>query len=381
MGFIFIFFGLYAAMNGYVFWKVCLAFPNMGHWRWALAGLFAAMVLAPLYVRLLDAAGHLRLAGVLGMVGYIWLAVVFWLLLLYVLADVWNGAARLVSLAAPSAKRLVVPPRVRFFAFSGVAAAALAWGFVEASRIRLREVTVRVGRLPAGRRTLRIAQVTDMHLGLHTGRRRLRRAVRLIERARPDLIVSTGDLVDSPLSHAAPLADELRRLDAPLGKLAVLGNHEFYTGLDDSLAFHEAAGFRVLREQAVEPLEGLRIAGVDDPAGLYRGSDSRMDEDAVLAKTNPRPVTILLKHQPTVRASSVGRFDLQLSGHTHGGQIFPFHFVLLWRYGRWPGLHELGKGSRLYLSRGAGTWGPPLRVLSPPEVTLITLVAEEPVSD
>ena len=373
MWFIFVFFAIYAAMHSYFFWKVCVAFPHLGYYRLLLGGVLVLMLLAPLLVRLLDGWGYFRLAGALGVVGYLWLAALFWFFILLLAADVWNLTARGVVLALPAARRAMLPARPTFLVFAGLVVAGLGWGWIEASNIRIREITVPVRGLPPGRESLTLVQVSDLHLGLHTGARRLRRVVRLIEQADPDILVSTGDLVDSPIARTRPLADLLREVKAPLGKFAVLGNHEYHAGLSDSVAFHEAAGFRLLRQEAHRLGPGLLIAGVDDPAGHRRGQACFTDEDAVLPAKGAPPATILLKHRPIIRPESLGRFDLQLSGHTHGGQIFPFHFVLFWQYGFRPGLHKLSEGSWLYLSPGTGTWGPPLRVFAAPEVTVITL--------
>jgi predicted MPP superfamily phosphohydrolase len=117
------------------------------------------------------------------------------------------------------------------------------------------------------------------------------------------------------------------------------------------------------------------LAGVDDP-GLARagGGAARLDENACLPPAGPRSeFVVLLKHQPRVAPGSLGRFDLQLSGHSHRGQIFPFVAVIASIYRHFSGLYELGDGSWLYVSRGTGTWGPPLRFLSPPEVAAVTL--------
>ncbi len=186
------------------------------------------------------------------------------------------------------------------------------------------------------------------------------------------------------------LAGMLADVQAPLGKFAVLGNHEFYAGLSQSLAFHAAAGFTMLRQEHVAVTPQLILAGVDDPAGTHLSGSQEPDESNALpalerrsatqaaAAADPRPFVILLKHRPDVHPSSLGRFDLQLSGHTHGGQIFPFHIVHRLIYKYHPGLTDLGGGSKLYLSRGAGTWGPPMRLFAPPEVTIIKLLPQEP---
>jgi predicted MPP superfamily phosphohydrolase len=165
----------------------------------------------------------------------------------------------------------------------------------------------------------------------------------------------------------------LHEITPSLGKFAVTGNHEFYAGIDQALAFTAAAGFRVLRGEAVPVGDYLTVAGIDDPAGARREGAPLPDEVPLLAKAQRNRFLLLLKHQPRIRPGAVGLFDLQLSGHVHKGQIFPFNLLTWLSYRIRCGLTELEGGSRLYTSRGTGTWGPPIRFLAPPEVTVITL--------
>jgi predicted MPP superfamily phosphohydrolase len=190
-------------------------------------------------------------------------------------------------------------------------------------------------------------------------------------------VVSTGDLVDSQIDNLRGLGELLKGVDARYGKFAVTGNHEFYAGLDQALRFTEKAGFTILRHQALAVTGILNIVGVDDPTGKRFGLSRGISEQSLLSKIPPERFTILLKHQPVVDGNSAGLFDLQLSGHTHGGQIFPFYILVWLFYPVAPGLTRLENGSYLYVSKGSGTWGPPIRFLSPPEVTIIELVHKD----
>jgi predicted MPP superfamily phosphohydrolase len=231
-------------------------------------------------------------------------------------------------------------------------------------------------KLPAQVEKLTIAQISDVHLGPMVGERRLARIVNLLERVKPDLVVATGDLVDAQMDRLNNLAAMLATLNPPLGKFAIAGNHEFYAGIRQSGRFLKVAGFNLLRNEGIN-LEGLiNIVGVDDPAGKRRYPENSVggkEEKILLADSDSEKFTLLLKHRPRVEMESIGQFDLQLSGHTHGGQIFPFNLITRIFYSWHRGLHHLDKGSVLYVSRGTGTWGPPMRFLSPPEVTLIEL--------
>lgn len=372
------FFSLYAAMNAYLYWKVRAAFRHSTGLALLLVALLALLVVSPVLVRTLDRWRWFRLAAVVADVGFSWMAIVFWVCVLGGTADLWNVAVRGLALVAPSAHAALLPPRATLLVIAAIVAAAFGWGLIEAANIRVRNVAIQLRQLPPGAAELKLVQVSDLHLGVHTGQGRLARVVELIERIDPDVVVSTGDLVDSSFENVNSMSGLLARLRPRLGKFAVLGNHEFYAGLPNSLAFHEAAGFRVLRGEAVDVGQAIRIAGVDYPSGRRGGGQDLADEDKALAAPAGGRFVILLKHQPTVAPASAGRFGLQLSGHTHGGQIFPWHAITRMTYRFGSGLHLLPGGSRLYVSRGTGTWGPPLRVLAPPEITVFTLRPAEP---
>jgi hypothetical protein len=383
--FLLVYFLIYGGTHAYLYWKLRQAVGPMGWWAALPASFLMLMVLGPILVRLIDRPGTFRLATAASMVTHVWMALVLWLFCLLLASDVWNLAIRLGALAWAPTARAALRPGVALAGALVLTAAAAVYGTICAWQVRPREVVIHTSALAPGSRPIVIAQLTDTHVGIYTGAGRLDRALSIVRRVKPDVLVSTGDMVDSPRQRIDGLARMFHDVDAPLGKFAILGNHEFYSGLSESLAFHEAAGFRLLRQEHVQVCPGLILAGVDDRAGDHRGSAARSDELQALperavspdGQDPPHPFVILLKHRPDVRADSLGRFDLQLSGHTHGGQIFPFHLVhrLIFKYG--PGLHDLGQGSQLYLSRGAGTWGPPMRLFAPPEVTIIRLLPAE----
>jgi uncharacterized protein len=183
-----------------------------------------------------------------------------------------------------------------------------------------------------------------------------------------------GDLVDGQADHLSAAAEMLRSVSAKYGKFAVTGNHEFYAGLPYSLSITKKAGFSMLRGEGVEIPGVIAIFGVDDPAGKSFGLANVVSEKDLLSSSPRKVFTLLLKHRPVVDKNAAGLFDLQLSGHIHGGQIFPFRYVteLFSPYGT--GFFTLPGGGHLYVSRGSGTWGPPIRFLAPPEVTIIDLV-------
>jgi predicted MPP superfamily phosphohydrolase len=225
---------------------------------------------------------------------------------------------------------------------------------------------------------LRVVQVTDLHFGYVRGSTYLDELATALQELQPDLVVLTGDMLDVALPRAQPFIDALAAVRPPLGKFAVLGNHEYYVRVAKSVPLLEAAGCSVLRGTNATIDAGgwpLLIAGVDDPAGRNSSQESRTDEASILPAAGDarHPFTLLLKHQPRVANTSRGRFDLQLSGHTHGGQLFPFHFMVRAANQYFRGMYGIAAGGQIYVGHGAGTWGPPLRHCAPREITLFIL--------
>jgi predicted MPP superfamily phosphohydrolase len=192
---------------------------------------------------------------------------------------------------------------------------------------------------------------------------------------KPDLLVSTGDLYDGGLRERSTIIDLFRDLEAPYGKYACTGNHEFIHGIEQTSEFTLEAGFKLLRNESIRQGDFLCVAAVDDPAGSSFGSASVVSEEDVFNSLSPDRLNIFLKHQPRIGAKSIGKFDLQLSGHTHKGQIFPFTLIVSLFYPYMDGLFDLGDSSYLYVSRGTGTWGPPIRFLTFPEITVIDFIS------
>ena len=381
--FLSIFAAIYGSFHFYLYHKVMHVLRPGPIWHRLLILVLFLLFASMFAIHAWEHRGHIGPARWLGGIAYVWMAVVFWFLAVSGSMDLWNLGLRLVAFFRPAAAGWAMEPLRQFMVAWGVVIVFLLAGWWESTHLRVRTLEIASAKLPAGSAPLRIVQISDLHAGIHRSAAASVRLARTVQALQPDLLVSTGDLVDSQLKYVANTAVALREIRAPLGKLAVLGNHEFYSGLDNALAFHRAAGFTVLREQAAAVASNLVVAGVDDPAGVHQGLPDRTSEPRLfqaLEKPELRfptagkdPYVLLLKHQPRVADSSSCRFDLQLSGHTHGGQLFPFGLLVRLAYPRLSGRCELPWGGLLYISRGAGCWGPPLRLGAPPEVTLIVL--------
>jgi len=372
--FLLVYFGIYGSMHAYFFWKTIQALQPRGWPLLFLMGFLLLMVNGPIIVRVLERNDQILGATALAWVSYTWMAVLFWFLSMGIIRDLWNTVVRTAALITPGSYRLIIPAKPAYVLILVLISAATIWGFIEGRDLITERITIRTQLLPPGSKPLKIAQISDVHLGIIEGQRRIDQIASILFDEKPDLLLSTGDLMDGAIPHLNHMSTYFAAINPPLGKFAVTGNHEFYAGLKESLAFLKDAGFTVLRGEAVTT-GPIRLAGVDFPAERHTGQLSYIDEGAALDMGSDQGLfTILLKHHPHIEESSLGRFQLQMSGHTHKGQIFPFNYPVKLRYRYIAGLYDLGKGSSLYTSRGTGTWGPPLRLLAPAEVTIFTLV-------
>ena len=365
---------VYGSAHAYIFLKAKAAFDFGWGTGFTLLPVFALLTSAPVLIHLLVRYDQEHAARALSFAGYTWMGFLFFLLWLNLAAD----AARLILWTAERAGIAwnlapVFAGRAAFLCIAVLAAALSAYSAFEASRIEIVRVRIATDRIPPGAPAVRIAQISDLHLGLIHRNGKAREVAAIVAGERPDIIVSTGDLVDGQLDHIDGLAETLRGIPAPMGKYAVTGNHEYYAGLRHAVDFTRDAGFTVLRNESVVAGGTVRIAGVDDPTQDRLGDRGRPPEADVLGNRPDGRFTLLLKHRPAIDPGSVGKFDLQLSGHTHHGQIFPFQLLTRLVYPLLGGNHAVPGGGTLHVNRGTGTWGPPMRFLAPPEITIIDL--------
>jgi uncharacterized protein len=376
--FISVFLTLYGGLHFYAFLKVQRAFALTRGTGAALACFLLAMVFSPVIVRLTERITMDALSKAIGFVAFVWMGFLF----LFVSAALLMDLYRLICMVGAHLfherlGRWIPTPRAVFFAAAAASVMGTTYGYWEAVTIRKEHVTIRTPKIPKEPGRLRIVQVSDIHLGQIVGKSRLENILARVEEAKPDILISTGDLVDGQMDNCSGLAEMFRRIRTPYGKFAIMGNHEFYAGLDRSLKFTKAAGFKVLRGTGVDVGGMLFVAGVDDESGHRYGLFAGKREEELLSHVPTDQFTLLLKHRPHVDRAGDRHFDIQLSGHTHGGQIFPFTLIIKMLYPVHAGLLKLKDGAYLYVNRGTGTWGPPIRFLAPPEITVIDLVHGE----
>ncbi len=398
MIFFIISFSFLAFIYGYIGWRIIVPAqftPSLNALLWTLLILFLIIPHISISLRIY---GHSFIwTDLLTWIVYLSLGfftVVFPLLLVRDVGIIAAGSIRktfaLVRSVAVNEKKpaeLADPDRRRFFlhvmnmGILGVSGILCGYGLYEARRCaRIARVTVPVRNLPEDLEKLRIVQITDIHVSPTIKRDYVQAIVDRVNTLSPDIIIFTGDIADGSVqdmrNETAPLAE----LSAPYGCYFVTGNHEYYSGVENWVKEVKRLGFTVLlnEHRIIQHGQGrLLLAGVTDyNAGRFLNSHKSSPE-ASLSGAPQSDVKLLMAHQPrSVFSAAREGFDIQISGHTHGGQYFPWNFLVGIQQPYTAGLYKHGE-TWIYVSRGTGYWGPPFRIGVPSEITLITLTGKD----
>lgn len=282
-------------------------------------------------------------------------------------------SASTASLSTPSRRLFVARAVGGAAAVAGLGTTGYgAYGVLRGPRVK--RVTVPLARLPRSAHGFRIAVVSDIHLGPILGRAHTQRIVDTVNRTQPDLIAVVGDLVDGSVADLGPAAEPLARLRSRHGAFFVTGNHEYYAGAAEWVDHVRELGLHPLENARVE-IGAFDLAGVNDLAGGSEGQGP--DFGRALGDRDRSRAAVLMAHQPVVIDEAVQYgVDLQLSGHTHGGQLWPGNYLAELSNPTVAGLERYGD-TQLYVTRGAGAWGPPVRVGAPSDITVVELAARQ----
>jgi len=361
---------LYGGINFNFFFRARSIFHFSGILQGLLLCLLILLIIAPILVRLAESLHLEQLARTVAYVGYVWMAYVF----IFFFLSISFEAIRVVhKLIDPSAS-VATLKALTFSLAAFISFVLVVYGYIDAQRIRVHHLEIVTQKVLPESGKLRIVQISDVHVGIILHKESLAPMLEHVRQANPDILVSTGDLLDGELDNIMQDAAQFNAIQAKYGKFAVLGNHEYYAGLRRSIEFTKAAGFDLLQDD-VRQVAGITIFGADDITGRRSGQSSKREffEKALAEKRDG--FVLLLKHQPYIDKEA--NFNLQLSGHTHGGQLYPFGLITKLFFPKIYGLHELARNKLIYVSRGAGTWGPPVRVFAPPEITVIDLIGKK----
>ncbi len=347
-------------------------------WLWTLRGVAAFLAVSYMVVRWMEfsplpkpliVAGNWLASVWLGlMLQFLWIGLlVFVIHLLLLLTGVWQGF--------PFEQQTWIS---RMTGFGAIALALLLGGYGiwrACAPAVINEYTVRAKGVTPEIAALRIAHIADTHAGVLVGERQLGRMVAQVQAQKPDLILIPGDIIDAPPHLLQGLIPVFQKLDAPLGVFGTTGNHEYYIGINPALDLLRKSEIRLLNNEHVELPGGLVIAGIVDRTARGMGLPRPDVSELVGGIAKDKPV-ILLNHTPqtdeVIRANQAGA-DLVICGHTHGGQVWPFRYLVQLSFKFIHGLYDTGFGT-VITTCGLGYWGPPMRIGAPPEINIIRLV-------
>ncbi len=370
---------LLAAIHTYL-WHRLFKAPAWG-WHWSLIGaivlsLLALSVVAAMVLQFAEGfpEGAARLVAT---VAFVWMGALLLFAVSVGAADLLRWLVHLCLGERAGSPIMWTRGAALVGALSASALSIVA--LIGASSPALKRIDIPVTGLPASLRGFTILQLSDLHVSSITRREWVSAVVERANALNPDIVAITGDLVDGSVEKLAHDVAPLAGLKSRLGVYFTTGNHEYYSGAGEWLRHLPTLGIRTLQNELVE-LEGLPIdlVGIPDATGAstsFTDAGPGPDLAKAMARHQQGRVAVLMAHQPTqCRGEAMREVDLALSGHTHGGQIWPFMYLVKLQQPFVSGLYRLANRSWLYVSNGTGTWGPPMRLGAPSELTLLTLV-------
>ncbi len=365
---------IYGSFHYYVFLKAKNAFSLNFPFNILCAILLLILMFSPFLLRMFEKKGLHILALITAYAGYVWMGILFLFMVISFLIEAYKLIGTLITFLLKKNIYLIIPSaKLSFLLPLFLSILISIYGYYEAKNIRLERKEIYSSKIPASDKPFRIVQISDIHIGLIMNKERIRKIINIIKTAEPDILVCTGDLIDADEDKIDDYVSLFNEINPKYGKFAVTGNHEFYFGIEKATHFIKKSGFQLLQGNLFKLNDWLIITGEDDPAIKYFNPNYNKLNLQDLSEAIKKNFIILLKHRPIIDNPSEEYFDLQLSGHTHKGQIFPFNLFTKILFPLSGGqLHKL-KNSYLYVSRGTGFWGPPIRFLASPEITLIEL--------
>jgi len=341
--------------------------------------IFAFIILAAAFFlgRILERVKIGIISNTLVWVGSYWLAAMVYFLILVVLIDFF----RLIQHQIPFLPSIFYqnPLKARFYLGIGslvIVGLVLIAGRINVLHPRIRQLELKLDKKIAGEQEIKIALASDLHLGTVVGPRQLQKMVKQINKVCPDLILFAGDLIDEDpgLLIKKDMGKQLQDLRAPLGVFSVTGNHEYFGGIESVTDYLESHGITLLRDTIVTLSNGMVLVGREDREGhRFKGENRRPLDDLLRNVDREKPI-LLIDHQPVNLQEAVeNQISLQLSGHTHHGQLWPFNYITSAIYRLSYGYRKIGN-THFYVSCGYGNWGPPIRTSSRPEIVALKLI-------
>jgi predicted MPP superfamily phosphohydrolase len=371
-------FTVYGAVNYYIFITGWNAIPHRSYTATMYIILYLFFSLSFIAGRILERKMLSWFSTFLVWVGSFWLAAMVYFLLFSVFFDL----IRLVNLIFPiySTEPRLKYSELKFLLFFIVLSAVFVivlLGFFNARIPRVKKLYIKINK-PSKFSALKIAAASDIHLGTIVNQPMLRKIVTLINSLEPDLVLLPGDVVDEDIGPVIKqnLGETLKLIKSKYGVYGITGNHEYIGGVEPACKYLEEHGINMLRDRVLQIEDDLFIAGREDRSIKQFAGKLRKPLDEILKDIDKSNPIILMDHQPSGLADAEKNgIDLQLSGHTHNGQLWPFNFITKKVYELSWGFKTKGS-TQYYVSCGAGTWGPPIRTGNRPEIVLINAVFE-----
>lgn len=379
---IWIFFSLifvvYFGVNWYVLSRGIWALEGSGFVN-LFIGIYCALAFSFIAGQVLERGKPTLFGRIITHIGSIWLAVFLYSLLFVIFVDIVRLFDSWLHLIPSSFSTKVTNGEILFIVGSLLALLITGLGYINARFPRLRQLSIQIQKELKGKDKLRIALITDLHIGAIIGRKRVRELVNRLNNLEADIVIFGGDVVDhNPLfAKMEKVGPELGRIKSSMGVFAVAGNHEFIGHADVSIEYLQAYGVKYIRDEVINIDNIVLLAGRDDRERIHHEGEARKPIEDILSGVDKSIPLILIDHQP-VEYDKVKSFglDLMLSGHTHKGQLWPFGYITKLVYENDYGLMKKDK-TAFYTSSGYGTWGPPVRTGNKPELVVFDIVGRK----
>lgn len=366
-------------VNLFIYFRGLHAFPENSTYRIWYSIIYLFFFLSYIIARFLDKMYPSFASELFTWIGSFWLGAMAYLFLLFLLADI----LLLINKVFPFLSLIGLSGTAQFkmyaaFVVPAITAFLLIIGFINARSPRIRELDINIPKVSGNLKTLRMLVVTDVHLGTLIGRRSAEKLVNRINKQQPDLVVFGGDLIDEDIQTVIRhnIGEKLLRINSKYGVYAVSGNHEYIGGIAKALPYLESHGIKMLHDTAIKIENSFYLIGRDDRDKARFTGIPRKALDAIIAATDQSMPLILFDHQPLKLGDAItNNIDLQISGHTHHGQIFPFNLITKLIFEISSGYKKIGN-TQFYVSNGYGSWGPPIRIGNRPEILVFKLKFE-----
>jgi len=370
---------IYGLINYYIFRHAIQAFPSPSKYAGLFTTLFVVLVMSYPAGRILERVWQSWFSDVITWVGAFWLAAMLYFFLIVLIVDIislvgWMIPSLPAFLSLPSAELKAI----YLYSSIGFIGLVLILGHINAINPRIRNIDIQTGKKAVGMKEVRIVMASDIHLGTIIGPRRVGKLVNTINELKPDIVLLCGDVVDEDLKPVIRqnLGEKLRQISAPLGVYGIMGNHEYIGGAEAAAKYLSEHGITMLRDKVLNIKGMFYLAGREDRSSKSFAGRKRLTLDSLLSGLDRSRPIVLMDHQPfKLEEAEKLNVTLQLSGHTHNGQLWPLNYII-------DAIYEIGMGYKkigntyFYVSPGYGTWGPPVRTGHRPEIALIKLKFE-----